>query len=387
MHADDAERRLHERRAAPGAQRRDRAEPAIGQRCRAVVRQPVQTADGRQQLREQRLAARLPGLGGEQVGERVELVEHGHRRAAQVTRAVRAERPAPTAAARRRRDRLRSCRRTVPGEPGAALDEFASDSDVNSSSVPRLEALDLRLPRAAGPRRRGRAAARTGRSRRAPRAPRPRADRAPVRQRRRAQDPAAGCTRRACSGATANARSRQPSRYGSNAPSSRGGRRAVAPGAARGRRARPAARARGDRGEPGAGVAQRQPGPGGEVRVRRRAVAAQVAARELRQRRVAVRRRLRRARASRGRREREALPAVAHRSEHDSPPAAASASRCGRIWPSVRIPAAASRSPSAARGSGPSSASARTITGRAALGVAAELRRAAAGWSPRSAAP
>ena len=85
---DDAERRLDERRAPSRTQRRHRPEPPVGERGRTVAREPVQPADGRQQLGEHRLAARLPGLGGEQVGERVELVEHRHRRAAQVARPV-----------------------------------------------------------------------------------------------------------------------------------------------------------------------------------------------------------------------------------------------------------------------------------------------------------
>ena len=93
--ADDAERRLHERRAPAGAERRDGSEAAVGERVRPVGRQAVQAAHRRQQLGERRLAARLPGLGGEQVGERVQLVEHGLRRPAQVAGAVarRHERP------------------------------------------------------------------------------------------------------------------------------------------------------------------------------------------------------------------------------------------------------------------------------------------------------
>jgi hypothetical protein len=88
VHPDDAERALDERGAPPGAQRRDRPEPLIGELCRAVGREPVQPAHRRQQLGEQRLAARLPRLGGEQVSERLEFVEQGDRGAAQVARAV-----------------------------------------------------------------------------------------------------------------------------------------------------------------------------------------------------------------------------------------------------------------------------------------------------------
>jgi len=93
--ADDTQRRPHERGAAPPAQRRDRPEPLVGERARPVVGQPVQSADGREQLGEHCLAARLAGVGGEQVGKRVELVEHRHRGTPQVPRPVarRDERP------------------------------------------------------------------------------------------------------------------------------------------------------------------------------------------------------------------------------------------------------------------------------------------------------
>ena len=93
--AGDAERRLHERGAPARPERRDGAEPAVGERVRALGGEAVQPAHRGQQLGERRLAARLPGLGGEQVGQRVELVQDGLRRPAQVARAVarRDERP------------------------------------------------------------------------------------------------------------------------------------------------------------------------------------------------------------------------------------------------------------------------------------------------------
>ena len=70
-------------------------EPLVGERAGPVRREPVQPADRREQLREHRLAARLSRLGGEQVGERVELVEHRLGRAAQVARAVAGRDEAP----------------------------------------------------------------------------------------------------------------------------------------------------------------------------------------------------------------------------------------------------------------------------------------------------
>ena len=65
----DAARRRQQQRAAPGAQRRDAAEPLVAQRARAVVGEVVQAADRRQQLGEHRLGARLADDVGERVGQ------------------------------------------------------------------------------------------------------------------------------------------------------------------------------------------------------------------------------------------------------------------------------------------------------------------------------
>ena len=174
-------------------------------------------------------------------------------------------------------------------------------------------------------------------------------------------------TTRASNVPSTSARERQPMSTGSNAPSSRGGggnaaaRRA---GAASSTSPSPTlAQPAAERPQPGPRVAQRQPGPAGQVVGGRRSVPGQVAAGQLGEAvsRVAGGAAGPRPAASRGpARYACSRPAIGPRMIR--PSIEARTSRCTSACPAVGTPARSSRSRRAVRPSGPSSATARSIS-------------------------
>ena len=85
-HPDHAARLLHADGAPPAAQQRGAPEPAVGERARTVVGEVAQPGDRGQELAEDRLRPRPPGLAGEQQAEVLELVQRQPRGPADVTR-------------------------------------------------------------------------------------------------------------------------------------------------------------------------------------------------------------------------------------------------------------------------------------------------------------
>ena len=193
--------------------------------------------------------------------------------------------------------------------------------------------------------------------------------------------PPPGWTSRACSASTAKPRSRQPSRYGSNAGSSRGGSRRGGSGASRRPPAAASASSR-DRREAPARVAEPEPGPCGEIVRRRRAVAAQVAPRQLGERGVAVRRRARGRRHVGGQRVRVAREherAAARREPEQVRDDLPLGGEARGAEPVREVGARAAGRPASARsitrsarsGAAPSSASRRSVCGRTSAPVSA----------------
>ena len=94
-HADDADRVAHEVRALAPQRQLVVAQALVGQVARRVGGDPAQRVDRGEDLHRDRLGARAALLAGQQLAERVDLVEHDLRDAAQVARAVRQRQRGP----------------------------------------------------------------------------------------------------------------------------------------------------------------------------------------------------------------------------------------------------------------------------------------------------